>query len=107
MTKSDANIKFAIIFAVVQSRGKTTDLICISGADPEISERGGRKPNSRQGGGGIRLFSAAFSHFLINLLQIFQQKGEPRPVRPLPKIRACIYTLSKHAVNAAITIFAS
>ena len=51
MTKSDANIKFAIIFAVVQSRGKTTDLICISGADPEISERGGRKPNSRQGGG--------------------------------------------------------
>ena len=46
VTKSDANIKFAIIFAVAQSRGKTTHLLCI-------------------------------------------------------------YTLSKHAVNAAITIFAS
>ena len=29
MTKSDANIKFAIIFSVVQSRGKTTHLLCI------------------------------------------------------------------------------
>ena len=46
MTKSDANIKFAIILAVVQIHGKTTHLLCI-------------------------------------------------------------YTLSKHAVNAAITIFAS
>ena len=55
-----------------------------AGADPEISERGGRKPNSRKGGPEYRLFSAAFSHFLINLLQIFQQKGGPRPVRPLP-----------------------
>ena len=54
----------------------------ISGADPEISERGGGGGRGgsqileRGGGGGIRLFSAAFSHFLINLLQIFQQKGE-------------------------------
>ena len=46
-----------------------------SGADPKISERGA----------GIRLFSAAFSHFLINLLQIFQQKGggAARPAPPL------------------------
>ena len=63
----------------------------ISGADPEISERGGGGRGGSQilergGGGGIRLFSAAFSHFLINLLQIFQQKGEGgvQPVRPLP-----------------------
>ena len=57
----------------------------LTGADPEISERGGQKPNSRKGGwGGIRLFSAAFSHFLINLLQIFQQRGAAtRPAPPL------------------------
>ena len=46
-----------------------------SGADPEILERGGRKPNSRKGGPEYRLFSAAFSHSLINFLQVFQQKG--------------------------------
>ena len=58
-----------------------------TGADLKISERGGRKPNPRKGGGaGIRLFSAAFSHFLINLLQIFQQKGGGRgPSGPSPK----------------------
>ena len=60
--------------------------LCRPGADPEISERGGGGIQilERRGGGGIRLFSPAFSHFLINLLQIFHQKGGPRPVRPLP-----------------------
>ena len=34
----------------------------ISGADPEISERGGRKPNSRKGGGGAEFdFSVPLS----------------------------------------------
>ena len=46
------------------------------GAGSQILERGG---------GGIRLFSAAFSHFLINLLQIFQQKGGRGPSGPSPK----------------------
>ena len=58
-----------------------------AGADPEISERGGRKPNSRKGGAGIWLFSATFRLFLINLLLIFHQKGGggggARPAPPL------------------------
>ena len=36
------------------------------------------------GGAEYRLFSAAFSHFLTNLLQIFQQKGGG-PSGPSPK----------------------
>ena len=37
-------------------------------------------------GAGMQLFSAAFSHFLINLLQIFHQKGGGGvPSGPSPK----------------------
>ena len=48
--------------------------------------KGGPEAKSLKGGAEIRLFSAAFSHFLINLLQIFQQKGGGGggAVRPLP-----------------------
>ena len=56
------------------------------GADPEISERGGGGGSQiLERGGGIRLFSAAFSHFLINLLQIFHQKRSRGPSAPSPK----------------------
>ena len=56
----------------------------LAGADPEISERGAGSQILERGGPEFDLFSAAFSHFHINLLQIFQQKEGPRPVRPLP-----------------------
>ena len=56
---------------------------------------GGRKPNSRKGGCGIRLFSAAFSHFLTNLLQIFHQKegreGGGGAARPAPPLNPCLH----------------
>ena len=55
-----------------------------SGADPEISERGGPESKFEKGGARIRLFSPANSHFLVSLLQIFHQKGGLQPVRPLP-----------------------
>ena len=49
------------------------------GVDPEISERrrggGGGGSQILKRGAGMRLFSTAFSHFLINLLQIFHQTG--------------------------------
>ena len=37
----------------------------LTGADPEISERGGQKPNSRKGGGGAEF------DFLVRLSVIF------------------------------------
>ena len=52
--------------------------------------KGGRKPNSRKGGPEYRLFSAAFSHFLINLLQIFQQKGGAA-ARPAPRLNPRLF----------------
>ena len=79
-----------------------------SGADPEILERGGRKPNSRKGGPEYRLFSAAFSHSLINLLQVFQQKGGggrgavARPAPPLnPRLilHNLIFAASKNKID--------
>ena len=61
---------------------------------------GGAEAKFKKGGAGIRLFSAAFSHFLINLLQILQQRGggggggAARPAPPLnPRLIATIESI--------------
>ena len=77
--KKNANYRRSDFLQVVQVDSP-------SGVDPEISERGGRKPNSRKGGGRNLTFQCRFPSFSYkSLTNIPPKGGGPGPSGPSPK----------------------
>ena len=69
-----------------------------TGADPKISERGGRKPNPRKGGGGSRnsTFQCGFQSFSYKSLTNIPTKGGAA-ARPAPPLNPRLGKLREHS----------
>ena len=101
-----SNKELLLCYAIITDSWYDVTTVCIykkvekppSGADPEILERGGQKPNSRKGGGQNSTFQCGFQSFSYKSLTNIPAKGEGgcSPSGPSPKSAPAHVEQTKH-----------